>query len=135
MQVKVCKNCRRLFNYIYGPELCPECSELFKEEPEVKKTQEADSMADGKSTLLLKPFVKEEESKYEQVKDYILAYPKATVAQIAQENDITPSKLFEWIREERLEFSDDCEYAWFLCEMCGTKIKSGRVCSLCKRKK
>jgi uncharacterized protein len=135
MQVKVCKNCRRLFKYIYGPELCPECSEIFMEEPEQKMTQEADIFADGRSSLSLRPLVKEEEAKYEQIKDYILAHPKATVAQIAQENDVTPSKLFEWIREERLEFSDDCEYAWFRCEMCGIKIKSGRLCSSCKTKK
>ena len=30
MEVRVCKNCRRLFKYIYGPELCPECTKLIK---------------------------------------------------------------------------------------------------------
>lgn len=80
----------------------------------------------------VKPLIKEEKEKYEQTKEYIMTYPKASVAQIAEANDITPSKLFEWIRDERLEFSEDSEFAWFNCEKCGAKIKSGRLCNRCK---
>ena len=59
--------------------------------------------------------MKDEEEKYLQVKDYILTHPTASVAEIAEANDISPMKLFDWIREERLEFSDDAEFAWFTC--------------------
>lgn len=38
MDVKNCKNCRRLFNYISGPPLCPQCrEELEKQFQNVKK--------------------------------------------------------------------------------------------------
>ena len=38
MDVKNCKRCRRLFNYIGGPALCPQCrEELEKKFQEVKK--------------------------------------------------------------------------------------------------
>ncbi len=38
MDVKNCKKCRRLFNYIGGPALCPACrEELEKQFQEVKK--------------------------------------------------------------------------------------------------
>ena len=38
MDVKNCKRCRRLFNYINGPALCPQCrEELEKKFQEVKK--------------------------------------------------------------------------------------------------
>lgn len=126
MDVKVCKNCRRLFKYMFGPELCPECQKQLsveKKEPVMKEKNE-----------LIRQIAREEVSQYEQVKDYIMANPRATVAEIAEANNIPPTKLFEWIKEDRLEFSDDSEYAWFLCEKCGTKIKSGRMCNRCKTK-
>ncbi|QHQ60213.1 flagellar protein [Anaerocolumna sedimenticola] len=124
MEVRVCKNCKRLFQYIYGPELCPECTKLVSKE----KAEPVNKSL----TSALRPMVKEEEEKFEQVKDYIMAHPKATIVQIAEANEITPTKLFEWIREDRLEFSEESKYAWFVCEKCGTKIKSGRFCNHCK---
>lgn len=126
MDVKVCKNCRRLFNYIIGPELCPDCSRLLSESKQELK--------DNSTTHTIKALVTEEEAIYEQVRDYIMNNPKASVSQIAEVNDITPSKLFEWIRNDRLEFSDDSANAWFECEKCGTKIRSGRLCNRCKIK-
>lgn len=125
MEVKVCKNCRRLFKYIYGPELCQDCINLIPKEEEQNKKVFATT---------LKPLVREYEDKYIQVKDYIMANPKATIIQISDANDIQPTKLFEWIREERLEFSDDSKTAWFECAKCGAKIKSGRLCTQCKIK-
>ncbi|MDD3173853.1 MAG: flagellar protein [Herbinix sp.] len=124
MDVRVCKNCRRLFNYIYGPEICPECARSLLENKEEPKN----ILKAG----LLKPLDIDEEKTFEQIKDYIMANPKASVAQIAEDNEITPSKLFEWIREDRLEFSDDSASAWFACEKCGAKIRSGRRCNRCK---
>ncbi len=38
MDVRNCKNCRRLFNYISGPSICPQCrEELEKKFQDVKK--------------------------------------------------------------------------------------------------
>lgn len=124
MEVKVCKNCRRLFNYLYGPDLCPKCMQLVSEERVSSEKKMSGS--------IIRPMVAEEEEKYKQVKEYIINYPKATVSQIAEVNEIPPSKIFEWIRDERLEFSDDSQSAWFECEKCGAKIKSGRLCPNCK---
>ena len=145
MEVRVCKNCRRLFKYIYGPELCPECTRLIKEEKHTQPDQQHNGTIPSdkklienkksKTSLLpmgVKPPVKDEEEKYQKVKDYILAHPTASVAEISDANDISPIKLFDWIREERLEFSDDAEFAWFSCQSCGAKIKSGRLCNRCK---
>jgi uncharacterized protein len=126
MNVKVCKNCKRLFKYIYGPEICHDCMKLIPKNEEDLQSAEL--------TNSLRPLVTEEEIKYREVKDYIMAHPKATIIQIAEANDTTPMKLLEWIREERLEFSDDSKTAWFECASCGTKIKSGRLCNRCKFK-
>ena len=124
MEVRACKNCRRLFNYVYGPELCPDCIHLVKKDPVM---QRGESRQFGLKSLIL-----EEEKKLEKVKDYIIANPKATITKISEVNDVSPAKLFEWIRGERLEFSDDSEYAWFECAKCGTKIKSGVYCNRCR---
>jgi hypothetical protein len=124
MELRVCKNCRKLFKYIYGPELCPDCSKIVsKEKAEPVNTA-------GK--YLIRPVVKEEEEKFEQIKDYILTHPKATIVEISEANDIMPTKLLEWVREDRLAFSDASSNAWFTCQKCGAKIKSGRFCNNCK---
>ena len=144
MEVRVCRNCRRLFKYIYGPELCSECTKLIKTENDIQADRNKQDIPKGikqkdsrnyeaaQLPLGIKPLVKDEELKYQQVKDYILAHPAASVAEISEANDISPVKLFDWIREERLEFSEDAEFAWFTCQGCGTKIKSGRLCNRCK---
>ena len=124
MEVKVCKNCRRLFNYINGPELCQECIKLIPNEEK--------RLTDKILAATLIPLVKEEEIVYEQVRDYIMTHPRATVIEIAETNKITPLKLMEWIRQERLEFSEDSKAVWFECEKCGAKINSGRLCNRCK---
>ena len=144
MEVRVCRNCRRLFKYIYGPELCTDCTKLIKSENDIQADLNKQDVPKGfiqkevhkneaaQLSLGVKPLVKDEELKYQQVKDYILAHPAASVAEISDANDISPVKLFDWIREERLEFSEEAEFAWFTCQGCGTKIKSGRLCKRCK---
>ncbi len=126
MEVKVCKNCKKLFQYIYGPELCPECLKELSWE----RTEAEDKPAGFLSGM--KPPLKDDEAKFEQVKSYIIAHPKATIVQIAEDNDIMPVKLLEWVRDDRLEFSEDSKDAWFECEICKAKIKSGRLCNRCK---
>lgn len=150
MEVRVCKNCRRLFKYIYGPDLCPDCVSLAAQETTQQKESQGITKVSSNNTSTLqniqnppnssntvsgiRALVREEEAKYEQVSNYILANPRATVAQIAEANDISPTKLFEWIKDDRLEFSDESEYAWFTCEKCGVKIRSGRLCGKCRSK-
>ncbi|HWT75647.1 MAG TPA: hypothetical protein VN258_13155 [Mobilitalea sp.] len=156
MEVRVCKNCRRLFKYIYGAELCQDCTMLLAKD-KFSQAEQKDAIDQNKTSLQaertaqessnsqaapnsrslsssIRPLVKDEEAKFEQIRDYIMSHPKATVAQISEVNDIPPTKLFEWIRSERLEFSEDSEYAWFHCEKCGAKIRSGRLCNRCKTK-
>ncbi len=124
MEVRACRNCRRLFKYIYGPELCSDCRNIV--------TKDNHDTTKKDLTGSLNPMVQMEQEKYTQVRDYIMANPKATILEIAQANGISANKLLEWVREERLEFSEDSKFAWFQCEKCGSKIKSGRLCGKCK---
>ncbi len=77
MEVKNCRGCGRLFNYIGGGYLlCPACME-------------------------------ELDKKFDSVKKYIRDNPRAAMPQIAEANDVTIQQIERWIREERLTFSDD----------------------------
>lgn len=125
MEIRACKNCRRLFQYLYGPEICPDCIKSLSKESSGQSEESNVNPSILKSTRM-------EAELFEKIKDYIMANPKATISDISTANDVPPKKLFEWIREEKLEFSEDSKDAWFTCEKCGAKIKSGRLCSRCK---
>lgn len=77
MEVKNCRGCGRLFNYIGGGYmLCSVCME-------------------------------ELDKKFKTVKEYIKEHPKATMHEISEQNEVTIPQLERWIREERLTFADD----------------------------
>ena len=101
MEVKNCKNCGRLYNYIGGVyRLCPACMQKLEE-------------------------------KFSQVKDYLEDNPHATIPEIAKDNDVSTRQIEQWIREERLSFSDDSPIG-IACEVCGATIRTGRYCERCK---
>lgn len=77
MEVKNCRGCGRLFNYIGGGYfLCPSCMD-------------------------------ELDKKFVDVKKYIRENPKATIQQISDDNHVTINQIQRWVREDRLAFSDD----------------------------
>lgn len=102
MEVRTCRSCGRLFNYISGPTRCPACMEAL-------------------------------EKKFQEVKTYIWEHKDATIAQISEDMDVSTNQLRQWVREERLSFSDDSPVG-LECEMCGATIKTGRFCANCKGK-
>lgn len=100
MEIKNCRGCGRLFNYIGGVSLCPACKE-------------------------------EVEEKFVQVKEYIENNKNALITQIAEDNDVSIQQLHQWIREERLIFTEDSAVG-IECESCGKNIRTGRYCDECK---
>lgn len=73
------------------------------------------------------------EKKFQEVKAYIWEHKNATIAQISEATDVSTNQLRQWVREERLTFSDDSPVG-LECEMCGATIKTGRFCANCKGK-
>ncbi len=100
MEVKSCRNCRRIFNYVTGPRLCPACKE-------------------------------ELEKKFSEVKKYIEEHKNATVNVVSEEMEVSVQQINQWIREERLSFSEDSA-VMIHCEKCGARIRTGRYCDSCK---
>lgn len=77
MEVKNCKGCGRLYNYIGGMyRLCPECMRKL-------------------------------EDKFQEVKQYIEDNPKAGMRDISEQCEVSTKQIEQWIREERLSFGED----------------------------
>lgn len=102
MDVRNCRFCGRLFNYLSGTPICESCKA-------------------------------EVEKKFQEVKDYLREYPNSTMQAISEANDVSTKQITQWIRDERLIFSDDSPIG-IDCEVCGATIKTGRFCEACKEK-
>ncbi len=100
MEVKNCRDCGRLFNYIGGPRLCGNCKAKLEE-------------------------------KFDEVKEFIRANKSATIAVVSEECEVSQKQITQWIREERLEFSEDSSVT-LQCETCGAPIRTGRYCNACR---
>ena len=100
MNVKNCKKCGRLFNYVAGMPVCPACRE-------------------------------ELEKKFVEVKEYISENKITGVTEVAEACGVDVRQIHQWVREERLEFSEDSAVG-IDCELCGAMIRSGRFCDKCK---
>lgn len=100
MNIKNCRVCGRIFNYIAGAVICPACRES-------------------------------QEAKFQEVKEYVREHKGAGIAEVAEACDVEPAQIRQWLREERLEVTEDS--AVFLnCEFCGAPIRCGRFCEKCK---
>lgn len=71
------------------------------------------------------------EEKFVEVKKYIYENKQASILQISEDMGVSTQQIRQWIREERLFFSDDSPLG-IDCEICGTTIKTGRYCDACK---
>lgn len=101
MEVRNCRECGRLFNYMGGQRICSSCRDKLEE-------------------------------KFVQVKEYIYEHRNAQLQEISEENDVSIQQIKQWVREERLAFTDD-SMVGIECETCGATIKTGRFCDTCKK--
>ena len=102
MNVRNCRKCGRVFNYIIGQTLCLSCRD-------------------------------ELESKFKEVKEYVQKNRGCTINDVAEICEVEASQIKQWIREERLTFSEESMQG-IECEQCGAMIRSGRFCDACKSK-
>ena len=73
------------------------------------------------------------EVKYQQVKEYLRENPNSSIQKVSEDNEVSTKQITQWVREERLTFSDDSPVG-IACEGCGANIKTGRYCEQCKSK-
>lgn len=71
------------------------------------------------------------EEKFQEVKKYVRDHPGCGIPEVSEECDVSQQQIKQWLREERLQFSDDSPVG-LNCEKCGAMIRSGRFCDKCK---
>lgn len=77
MEVKNCRQCGKLFNYIGGFNfLCPACTAGL-------------------------------EDKFQIAKEFLRENKNAGINEVAEAADVKPAQVEKWVREERLVFADD----------------------------
>lgn len=76
MEVRSCRGCGKLYNYL-GPSTpaCPACMQQMEE-------------------------------KFQKCKEYIRENPGANIQTVADENDVSVKMIKQWVREERLTFAE-----------------------------
>ena len=74
---------------------------------------------------------KELEEKFKEVKQYIYDNPHVSFADVTEALDVSAQQIKQWVREERLEFSE-ASGSGLACEKCGRPVASGRFCPKCK---
>lgn len=100
MNVRNCRKCGRVFNYVMGAPVCPRCRE-------------------------------EQEKVFQEVKKYVQEHPGADIMEVAEECNVEPAQIRQWIREDRLQFAEDSPIR-IPCEKCGVMMRSGRFCDKCR---
>lgn len=71
------------------------------------------------------------EEKFQEVKKYVQDNKGASIPEICEVCEVESGQVHQWVREERLIFAEDSAIG-IPCEKCGTTIKSGRFCNICK---
>lgn len=107
MEVKNCRGCGKLFNYVSGVNLlCPACTA-------------------------------ELEDKFKIAKEFIKENVGATISEVAEKADVSVKQVEKWVREERLVFADnslvgiECEACGTMirsgrfCDACKGNMASG----------
>ncbi|MCR4649269.1 MAG: flagellar protein [Lachnospiraceae bacterium] len=107
MEVRNCKRCGKLYNYVAGmPPICPACKE-------------------------------EAEKKFQEVREFVRDNKDAGIAVICSACDVTEKQIKQWVREERLVFAADsvvgidCEYCGAMiksgryCDKCKAELARG----------
>lgn len=73
------------------------------------------------------------EDKFQQVKKYLNEHPNSSIDAVSQDNDVSVKQIKQWVREERLAFSEGSGVG-IECEQCGKMILTGRFCDTCRFK-
>jgi len=100
MNIRNCSKCGKIFNYVAGKPVCPNCRKNLEE-------------------------------KFKETRQFIKKNPNASIAEVSEECDIDTKQIKQWVREERLSFSENSSIG-IDCEVCGKSIKTGRFCEDCK---
>lgn len=69
---------------------------------------------------------------YGKVRNYVEKHAGVTAAQVAEATGVKQKTIRTMLKESRLEIAEGSN-SYLKCEMCGVKIRSGRVCPQCEK--
>lgn len=77
---------------------------------------------------------KEEEEKFEIVKDYLWDNPNSTIKKVAEETGVERELIIKFMREGRLDAEGLLIDYKLKCKRCSKEIKTGIFCESCRNK-
>lgn len=83
--------------------------------------------------MLCPECMKKLDDDFTKVKKYLRENPNASIAVVAEENDVSVKQIRDWIREERLIVSEG-QAIGITCDACGKPIRTGKFCNDCRTK-
>jgi len=75
----------------------------------------------------------DEEKDFQRVKKYLYENPGASLTQVSTDLDIGVEMIRRFLKDGRLEITNDDGNLILECENCGKSIKTGRYCTDCER--
>lgn len=99
------------------PGLCPECEGVM--------------VFQGLGQYKCEKCGYQEYDDYGKARNYIEENPGANVTMIAEQTGVSRRSINNMVKEGRFEITKESK-TFLLCEMCGTNIRSGRVCKNCE---
>lgn len=69
---------------------------------------------------------------YGKVRLYIEKHAGATASEVEMHTGVSQKSIRQMLKENRLEIAQD-SMAFLRCEICGTNIRGGRLCSKCEK--
>jgi len=101
--------------------------------PEIKYCRECRKIFHYVSGPVLCPVCRKiDEEECEKVRKFLREFPGANMQEVSDNTGVSPVKISRWLKEERLEVSEDSPVA-LNCEKCGVRIRSGRFCVECSK--
>lgn len=106
MTVVNCKICGHIFNDTFNKKICIECS-------------------------------KADDDKFIAVREFLYACPNSKIFEIidalAEDGvEVSEREILAYVRMGRLVITDENPFIIITCEVCGTPIRTGRLCEKCK---
>lgn len=76
---------------------------------------------------------KMDEEYFQRVRDYIYDHGSASAMEVSEGTGVSLSTITQYLKEGRLEIPEN-SLIFIKCEMCGSNIRSGRLCRECASK-
>lgn len=77
--------------------------------------------------------VKEIDQEYDLCQKYLRTNKGASVAQLHEETEVSIKQITKFIKEGRISLSDSLNLG-YPCDVCGTSIREGSMCSDCRQR-